>query len=76
MASLLADLGAGGLRVTACADSSTAKSLAERQGLGDARHMAVRLFWLEACVQSGQVSIKNIKGTENPADALTNNITH
>ena len=59
-----------------CVDSSTAKSLDERSGLGRARHMDIRLLWLQACVKKGEVSIQKDMGTENPADALTKPLGH
>ena len=55
-------IGAVGARVAVCVDSSTAKSLAERQGRGGLRHMVVRQFGLQAYGQSGQVSIKKGSG--------------
>ena len=76
LASLLSDLGVPGVRVKVCVDSSTAKSLAERSGLGGARHMDIRLLWLQACVKKGEVSIQTVIGTENPADALTKPLGH
>ena len=66
LASLLSDLGVPGVRVKVCDDSFTAKYLAERSGLGGARHMDIRLLWLQACVKKGGVSIQKVMGIESP----------
>ena len=52
-------------------DSSTAKSIAERIGLGKVRHMDVRYLWLQEVRRGGRVKIVKIKGEDNPADIMT-----
>ena len=52
-------------------DSSTAKSIAERIGLGKVRHMDVRFMWLQEVRRQGKVKIVKINGEANPADIMT-----
>ena len=51
--------------------SSSAKAMAERNGLGKVRHMDVRYLWLQEVRKRGDVKIMKIKGEENPADIMT-----
>ena len=52
-------------------DASVAKSIASRRGLGKLRHIELNQLWLQEKVNSGKIEIEKVKGTENPADALT-----
>ena len=52
-------------------DSSAAKSIAERSGLGKVRHMDVRYLWLQEVRKAGGLKIMKIKGENNPADIMT-----
>ena len=52
-------------------DSSAAKSMASRIGLGRVRHMEVKFLWLQEAVKERRVEVKKVPGTENPADVLT-----
>ena len=70
MRSLMADLGVE-TNVEVYVDSSTAKSIASRTGIGKIRHMDVRYMWVQERVRRGDIRIRKIPGTENPADALT-----
>ena len=67
---LMADLGwEAGLKVWV--DSSAAKSMASRVGLGRVRHVAVKLLWLQDVVRRGELVVGKIWGKSNPADWLT-----
>ena len=52
-------------------DSSAAKAIAERSGLGKVRHMDVRFMWLQEVRRQGKVKVAKIKGEDNPADIMT-----
>ena len=52
-------------------DSTTAKSIASRTGLGKVRHLEVRFLWLQEVVKSGRIDIRKIPGVSNPADVMT-----
>ena len=52
-------------------DSSAAKSMSARIGLGKVRHMEVKYLWLQEAVRDKRIMVKKILGTQNPADALT-----
>ena len=52
-------------------DSSAAKSMAERTGLGKVRHIEIRLLWLQEVVKRGRVELLKLPGKENPSDLGT-----
>ena len=52
-------------------DSSAAKSIASRVGLGKVRHLKVKYFWIQDMVKTKRVQLRKVPGTENPADNLT-----
>ena len=52
-------------------DSSAAKSMASRIGLGKVRHMEVKFLWLQEAVKSKTIEVREVPGTSNPADILT-----
>ena len=70
ISSILGDLGHK-VKVVVHTDSSAAKSLASRKGLGKARHIEVNQLWIQEKVSDGVLELKKVKGTENIADALT-----
>jgi hypothetical protein len=53
-------------------DASAAKGIANRIGLGKLRHLETSQLWLQSKVADCTIKITKVKGTENPADALTN----
>ena len=68
--SIMNDLGwPAGVRIWV--DSSAAKSMSARIGLGRVRHMEVKFLWLQEVVKDKRVEGKKIPGACNPADALT-----
>ena len=68
--SIMNDLGwPAGVRIWV--DSSAAKSMSARIGLGKVRHMEVKYLWLQEAVRDKRIMVKKILGTQNPADALT-----
>ena len=70
MQSLAQDLG-WELKVFLWVDSSAAKSMAARKGVGKVRHVQVRELWLQDAVRKERVAIGKIEGTKNPADVAT-----
>ena len=52
-------------------DSSAARAIASRTGLGKTRHIEVRPLWIQEAVAQGRFEIKKVKGVDNPADVLT-----
>ena len=70
MKSVLADLGYV-VQLRLWTDSSAAKSIASRTGIGKVRHMDVTYLWVQQVVKERWIQFQKIKGTENPADVLT-----
>ena len=59
------------VRLAVHTDSSAAKGMASRKGLGKVRHVEVNQLWVQETVGSGEIELKKIDGTSNLADALT-----
>ncbi len=71
---LLADLGVR-LPLRVWTDSTATLGICHRQGLGKLRHLDVRALWLQQKVRRGEVELRKIKGTENPADLFTKHLS-
>ena len=71
--SMLKDLGVNitRMRVKVKTDSSVAKSLAARRGLGGIRHIEVNQLWLQEKVNKNEIEVEKVKGQDNLSDALT-----
>ena len=52
-------------------DSSAAKAVAKRRGLGKLRHVELKWLWVQDMVKEGRVQLKTVRGEENVADHLT-----
>ena len=52
-------------------DSSSAKSMMSRLGVGRVRHLETRMLWIQQLVRIGTIRVKWIPGVNNPADVLT-----
>ena len=52
-------------------DSSTAKAIIQRTGLGKIRHLACSDLWIQERLKSHDFSLEKIDGAKNPADMLT-----
>ena len=72
---LAADLG-WAVRIRLCVDSSAAKAMASRSGVGRVRHMEVRFLRLQDVVMRKRLELKKICGKKNPADVLTKPLSH
>jgi hypothetical protein len=72
--SMLADLGMRG-SITLYTDSSAARGIIHRAGLGKLRHLETGYLWLQAAVKSKKLQVRKVLGTENPADLLTKHLS-
>jgi len=70
MKSIMHDLG-WDCKIRLLVDSSAAKSIASRTGLGKLRHLEIKFLWLQECVRMGKVVLSKVRGDINPADVLT-----
>ena len=52
-------------------DSSTAKAIVSRLGLGKVRHMEVKFLWAQEAHRRRLFEVRKIAGDRNPADLLT-----
>jgi hypothetical protein len=61
-------------KVRILTDASAAHGIANRWGLGKVRHLETCQLWLQKKVADGEIEVEKVKGTENPADALTKHL--
>ena len=73
--SFLRDLGIDCSIVLYC-DSSSARALALRRGIGRIRHIETRFLWLQERLALKHMTLKTVKGTSNPSDVLTKQLAH
>ena len=66
---MLKDLGVS-VRIRIKTDTSVAKSISNRKGLGRQRHIEVNQLWLQDKVYKGEITLNKVKTDENIADAL------
>ena len=71
--SLMTDLGLN-LRIRLHEDSSAAKGITERRGLGKVRHIETNQLWLQEKVREKVIEVCKVKGIDNLADALTKHV--
>ena len=71
--SVLQDMGVE-KKIKVNTDSSTAKGIAMRKGLGKVRHIEVNQLWIQDRVAKGDIELCKVPGIENLADALTKNV--
>ena len=57
--------------VTLSTDSSAARGIIHRAGLGKLRRLETGYLWLQAAVAGKPLQVRKLKGTENPADLFT-----
>ena len=70
MQSMLADWGIA-LAVKVLTDSSAAKGVSDRLGLGKLRHVQTRYLWLQERVHMKHLEVEKVPGAKNVADILT-----
>jgi hypothetical protein len=68
--SLLADMGQE-VKVEIHQDSTAAKGMASRLGVGKVKHLDVGWLWIQEAVRKGDLVLEKICGKINPADMLT-----
>jgi hypothetical protein len=68
--SLLADMGQE-VQVEIIQDSTAAKGVASRLGIGKVKHLDVGWLWIQDAVRKGDLVLRKINGKVNPADVLT-----
>ena len=56
-------------------DSSAAKGISGRRGLGKTSHLAVAFLWLQERVRLGDLMIRKIGTATNPADLMTKHLS-
>ena len=67
---MLCDLGVS-QSVAVSTDSSAAKGIANRRGLGKVRHVELSELWVQDQVARGRITMYKIDGSDNPSDSLT-----
>ena len=60
--------------ITVKSDASAAIGIANRVGVGKARHIEVNQLWLQEMVSNGRLRIEKVWSEENLADALTKGV--
>ena len=71
---MLSDFGCD-MNVVLRTDSSAAKGIGSRRGLGKVRHIELSQLWLQEKVTTGTVQIMKIAGVDNLSDSLTKHST-
>ena len=67
---LAKDLGID-MKVRLWVDSTAAKAIVARIGLGRVRHMEVKYLWAQQAHKEGRFEVRKISGLTNPADIST-----
>jgi len=75
MKSLLVDMGSSVSKVVLYTDSTAAKGMCQRGGLGRVRHLDTGLLWIQNFVRDGTFALRKILGTENSADLGTKEVS-
>ena len=70
MKAMLSDMGID-KKLHVLTDSSAAKGIASRRGLGKVRHIEVNQLWIQDKVAQGEIELVKVPGNANIADALT-----
>ncbi len=68
--SVAADLGYP-LSLRVWVESTAARAVASRTGLGKVRHLEVRYLWVQEALKGGRLQVKKVAGVDNPADVAT-----
>ena len=72
--SMLHDIGVSA-GVVLSTDSSAAKGIASRRGLGKVRHIELSQLWLQDQVARSKIVVHKISGEDNFSDSLTKHAT-
>ena len=60
--------------ITLYTDSSAARGIIHRAGLGKLRHLETGYLWLQSAVKAKKLQVRKVLGTENPADLMTKHL--
>lgn len=71
--SMLADLGTVA-KIVLYTDSSAARGIIHRTGLGKLCHLETGYLWLQAAVKAKRLQVRKVHGPENPADLFTKHL--
>ena len=52
-------------------DSTAARAVANRTGLGKVRHLEVRFLWVQEALRDGRFKLFKVAGVQNPAHVAT-----
>ena len=70
---MLADLGIDS-KIILYTDSSAARGIIHRAGLGKLRRLETGYLWLQAAVKAKRLHVRKVLGAENPADLFTKHL--
>ena len=62
------------MRLSILVDSSAAKSIANRSGVGRVRHLSVKTLWVQEAVKNRRFEVLKVDGCRNLADHLTKSL--
>ena len=62
------------IKLQTCTDSSAAKGIASRRGLGKVRHIEVNQLWVQEIVADGSIELTKVDGASNLPDVLTKHV--
>ena len=71
---MLSDMGVQ-VKLKIMTDSSSAKSMVSRRGVGRVRHLDVKDLWIQERVAKGDFVMRKVPGERNLADPLTKNVS-
>ena len=72
--SMLTDLGIEA-KVILHTDSSAARGIIHRAGLGKLRHLETGYLWLQAAVKAKRLQVRKVPGVDNPDDLFTKHLS-
>jgi hypothetical protein len=72
---VLMEMGLTRIALTIGSDSSGARGVCHRQGVGKIRHLELRYLWIQDKIRKKQLTTFKMLGTENPADLGTKYVT-
>ena len=70
---MLADLGIEA-KIILYTDSSAARGIIHRAGLGKLRRLETGYLWLQSAVKAKRLQVRKVLGAKNPADLFTKHL--
>ncbi len=70
VANLLGEMGIS-VRLKLYSDSSAARAVVARRGVGRLKHLEVRQLWLQDAMRNDELTVSSIPSAENTADLFT-----